>query len=361
KIDYTKTLLTKSQISELGNGDDEAPPFNQNELALLRGIIFGKKGRIFVNRGIQNYLKTRSWYKPDPNFSNASLSETERKNIDLVRLAEAEKNRWIQPGDMRIWQNKEIPSSMLFAASATGWRILVAEVEAIHGKRFDSEPWLQRYFEERYWYKADPDYTPDRLNSTERKNIETMIAERNSGRNVELAVGDMDRFTSEYLKEEHLKGLTFSELRLLRNEIFARHGYKFSAPGISQYFDWRDWYSPIEDNSKIKLNEFEESNVKTLLAAERQMREAISKRKLNEDELMGLFIEDLKIMRNEIFAKHGKVFSDPDLISYFSGQSWYKPNPEFKDSDLSQIELENVEVIKNAEEMAVSRFDLFEG
>ncbi len=35
---------------------------------------------------------------------------------------------------------------------------MIAEVEAVHGKRFDDEPWLQKYFEERYWYHSKANY-----------------------------------------------------------------------------------------------------------------------------------------------------------------------------------------------------------
>ena len=37
------------------------------------------------------------------------------------------------------------------------------EVEAIHGKRFEDEPWLQKYFEERYWYFPSDKYDAKKL------------------------------------------------------------------------------------------------------------------------------------------------------------------------------------------------------
>jgi len=54
KIDYTKNKITKVQLGKL-NSDGYA-----DELALLRGVVFGKRGRIFKERSIQDYLETQT-------------------------------------------------------------------------------------------------------------------------------------------------------------------------------------------------------------------------------------------------------------------------------------------------------------
>src|SRR5690348_12533327 len=44
-------------------------------LRSLRGLVFGRHGRPFTDEpDIQAYLRTRSWYRPNPKFSNESLS-----------------------------------------------------------------------------------------------------------------------------------------------------------------------------------------------------------------------------------------------------------------------------------------------
>lgn len=45
-----------------------------------------------------------------------------------------------------------------------------------------------------------------------------------------------------YLTEEDLAGLTKEELRIARNEIYARHGRKFNDSGLQSYFDSKSWY-----------------------------------------------------------------------------------------------------------------------
>ncbi len=57
----------------------------------------------------------------------------------------------------------------------------------------------------------------------------------------------------------------------------------------------------------------------------------------------------LRLMRNEILARHGYVFEDEDLKEYFRKQPWYKPAQSNEGIELSFIEKLNVGLIENAE------------
>jgi hypothetical protein len=83
KFNFATTKLTKLKIAKLK--EDE----NADDFALLRGVVFGKHGRIFKERSIQDYLEKQAWYKPDRNFANRVLTPTERMNLDLIRITEA--------------------------------------------------------------------------------------------------------------------------------------------------------------------------------------------------------------------------------------------------------------------------------
>ncbi len=72
-----------------------------------------------------------------------------------------------------------------------------------------------------------------------------------------------------------------------------------------------------------------------------------STRLLNENDIAGKSSWDLRIMRNEIFARHGRRFKNPELRNYFISQSWY--NPQFDEVQLSEIEKRNVEFLKSYE------------
>ncbi len=350
-FDYSRKKLTRLQLAKVAPED----------LQLLRGIVFGKRGRIFKEQAIQNYLSKQKWYQPKESFTNTVLTPTERVNIDLIREAEANLHDNVKPGDLRFWQKKEIPDDKLYTDTAADWRVMIAEVEAIHGKIFTDEPWLQKYFEDRYWYKANPNYNGSVLTEIERKNLEKINAKRNEDRKVAVSFGDMDKFQNAPLTEELLKGLSLNDLRLIRNEFMARRGKKYVTPGFLQYFEWQDWYKPLKDQSKVKLNPTEEANVKLIESLEKRTREKMATDLITEETVSGLFVEDLRVLRNELYARHGRVFKDAQLQKYFAEQSWYQPNPEFKDTDLNETEVKNLATIKAAEEISISKFAAVEG
>ena len=356
KFDFTKRKITKAQLVKLDSQSGVV-----DELALLRGVVFGKRGRVFKERSIQDYLEKQLWYKPKTTFTNRVLTKTERDNLDQIRLTEAERHPSVMPGDLRHWQNKEIPDDHLYAETPSDWRIMIAEVEAIHGKRFDDEPWLQKYFEERYWYQANANYDQAILNDTERKNLEKLNAKRNEDRKVAVAIGDMDKFQNVRLTGELLKNLTMNDLRMIRNEFLARRGRRFTTPGFKQMFEWRDWYKPLKDQSKVQLNQIETENVRLIEREEARLRERISTEPITNEMVEGLFVEDLRVLRNEIYAKRGRVFKDKELQKYFAAQSWYQPNPDFNDENLTETESKNLAIIKEVEESSISKFSEVEG
>ena len=78
-----------------------------------------------------------------------------------------------------------------------------------------------------------------------------------------------------------------------------------------------------------------------------------SKRRLTEKEIQHLSHEELCFARNEIYARHGWIFSVPELKAYFESKSWYHGTvlpAEFDASVLSAIELDNLELISNYED-----------
>ena len=61
----------------------------------------------------------------------------------------------------------------------------------------------------------------------------------------------------------------------------------------------------------------------------------------------------LKITRNEIFARHGRMFNDQELQEYFKRQQWYVPQiaaNDFYTSCLNEVEKYNVNLISVYEE-----------
>ena len=75
----------------------------------------------------------------------------------------------------------------------------------------------------------------------------------------------------------------------------------------------------------------------------------ISTEYLLKQDLFFLSNEQLRQLRNAFYAIHGYNFKSQDLKEYFSGFSWYKPNPNFSESDFTEIERKNIELIRQME------------
>ena len=350
-LDFGKTSLKQAQVQKLETWD----------LQLLRGVIFGRHGRVFKNGEIKSYLDEQSWYKPNPDFTNSMLNDTERRNLDLIRIAEAAKHETIQPGDMRYWRDRQITPRKLGKHSNAEWKVLLAEIEAIHGKRFDDEPWLQKYFEERYWYFPSDKYDAKKLSLIEQKNLQILSEAQRKQRNVALLPGDMEYFENKTLTEQMLHGLSLHELRLLRNEIYARHGRMFHADWLQQYFSNQPWYSPDENFKDEELSGNDKVNVETIVKYENGIHQELSTTPITRALLEGLFLEDASQMRQEIYARHGKVFKEPWLQKYFSSFDWYKADPNFTDASLTDVEKKNVATIAAYEKRAVTAMSTIEG
>ncbi len=77
------------------------------------------------------------------------------------------------------------------------------------------------------------------------------------------------------LTEEDLKGLTAEELRIARNEIYARHGRRFKDETLQAYFDALPWYfgsvDPADFDESV-LNEYERANLKFISDFEKEQK-----------------------------------------------------------------------------------------
>lgn len=71
----------------------------------------------------------------------------------------------------------------------------------------------------------------------------------------------------------------------------------------------------------------------------------------DESYIYGFSKWDCRLARNEIYARHGKIFKDEALQVYFENCSWYTPESEdVPDSMLNQWEIDNIKMIISYEE-----------
>lgn len=67
---------------------------------------------------------------------------------------------------------------------------------------------------------------------------------------------------------------------------------------------------------------------------------------LSEFDLAVLSNEELRVLRNMIYARHGNIFTSEDLTVYYSNFPWYVPSKKVSDSELSESELQLIERIR---------------
>ena len=170
-----------------------------------------------------------------------------------------------------------------------------------------------------------------------------------------------------------IREMSNDALLLAKHEIYARHGKSFDNTSIQEYFNAHDWYLP--SNAEFELSVQEQSNVsllevtlavrndtldyegnKYLMAnsAEYMIPESNSV-KLYENDLFDYTKTQLTIARNELLARHGYVFKDSDLRTYFYLKPWYVPSvlgTEFNFSVLNDVETKNVSMVKRVEKVA---------
>ena len=202
---------------------------------------------------------------------------------------------------------------------------------------------------------------------------------------------------SKTITEDDLKKLGEKELEYAHQEIFARHGKLFDDENYVKYFTSTKWYRPdpsyndnalsdlerenetrirnyikknlslntkAENNNKTETEEETEKETETAPAKSKEetapkeeekssddyLLADSSTRKLTKEELIKYPKETLAYMRNEIFARHGYVFKTEKYSNYFSSKPWYKPDPSFKENDISKTEKYNVNLIKSLEQ-----------
>ncbi|MBP5450874.1 MAG: YARHG domain-containing protein [Treponema sp.] len=74
-------------------------------------------------------------------------------------------------------------------------------------------------------------------------------------------------------------------------------------------------------------------------------------KKLKKSDLENLDAAQLRLMRNAIYARHGRVFTSVDLQSLWECYTWYKPNPDYNDSMLTKTDKKNLKLIQDMEKV----------
>lgn len=70
-----------------------------------------------------------------------------------------------------------------------------------------------------------------------------------------------------YVSKSSVKKLSDEELQYAVNEVYARHGLKFTKKQNKERFEKKEWYvGTVDDQDEISLNKYEKKNVDTMAA-----------------------------------------------------------------------------------------------
>lgn len=105
------------------------------------------------------------------------------------------------------------------------------------------------------------------------------------------------------------------------------------------------------DNSsnRANANDANRNGSASLGASERAEAKVVRGTPLDSDDLTSLSREELRRLRNAVYARHGRTFDSADLQRYFDSRPWYKPRYDYNESDLTQTDRANIQLIQTME------------
>ena len=170
--------------------------------------------------------------------------------------------------------SRKLTRDEILSINKSLWPYARNEIYARHGYVFDQSKY-KNYFANKTWYKAGGFSTKD-LNSIEWYNMELLQKMEkeyaSSGSSSSGSSSGTPDYEDEYIfPNSSTKKLTKAEIRAVdeelwpyaRNEIYARHGYKFTKTKFKKYFESKSWYKAGGFSTK-DLNDIEWYNMELI-------------------------------------------------------------------------------------------------
>ncbi|MBC6993715.1 YARHG domain-containing protein [Neolewinella lacunae] len=79
--------------------------------------------------------------------------------------------------------------------------------------------------------------------------------------------------SSRLLTKAEVENLKKGDLTIIRNTIYARHGYSFKHRPLRVFFDAQPWYIPVHTDIRADFTDIEKQNIKLLLSYEKNAAE----------------------------------------------------------------------------------------
>jgi serine/threonine protein kinase len=389
-IDETPPVLKKDIDKPKKSKTEKKKPVKGPEVQNIQGKPKRRVGRVIAVISVVLILigaAGYATYKVIESMDDSPVKPDSLSNID------PDTDLSSTPGLYPQGSTKYLEDRDLEGYSVEQLELMMNEIYARNGMIFtDAE--VQEYFENQDWY--EPRYTSvqNMMTDIELTNIDQItyymdylasldgdVIEGNETDNGQTTTNDYDMSNPPgrypegslgYLSSSDLRKYNDRELMFMLNEIYARHGLIFSDPNLSDYFNKQYWYTPQYSSVSNRLTAVERSNVNLLKGYVEELPDYLdntdynnntttnddfvygrypeaSTRYLTQSDLEGFNARELMFMRNEIFARHGYIFTDPNLADYFKKQYWYSATSSDVSNKLTAIEQANINLIKRVE------------
>ena len=169
--------------------------------------------------------------------------------------------------------------------------------------------WLRTHFRSQPWFKANPKFSYKLLSEVDKKNA--------------------------HLIGVHEHSIPEGELNQRKTEILSRYG--------------KESLVSAEDRIELGLIDRSLGNFATDEERRDKAADSAAVQLLKIAELRQLSLRDLRILRNTIYARHGRKFKSKVLQDHFAGMGWYKLDPNFSDRRLTKTDTRNIGLIKTVE------------
>ncbi len=154
------------------------------------------------------------------------------------------------------------------------------------------------------------------------------------------------------------------------------YAFRYTSPDTDNQQEFRDIVLSTSDSTEFSGTYTKEyvpqSDISGAFAGDYMdwdyMLDFSSQREVTEADLDGLSLAQLRIARNEIFARHGRQFKDSMLNQWFYSRTWYLDIPQkyspddfdaISPSPLSKLEIQNTELIKDYENAIMASEDIY--
>lgn len=193
------------------------------ELSLMRNTIFARAGNPFRKDWLNAYFRAQPWYRPGKRWDAKKISAQDWRNAKRI----AEHEAGLKRADLKA-------------------RVVAVQARIDAGQARPEDSIEMRLLSARLgkWQaKTPPPANRSPLEDPSMLDHQLTVA--------------------------HLNNMSLRDLRLLRNTIYARHGYSFKSEMLSEYFWATDWYKADSTFTSKRLTPLDWRNVKLIKSVEK--------------------------------------------------------------------------------------------